>query len=288
MATSELSLERTTTQARAYMETLVKPRLVEPVESMIHDNQSRYVDFHFERTDFKRMEVLHITDVQYGHPSCKVERLIEHLKWIVAKPYRFFVLGGDCVDASHALAKGHGLGQKEPQLQVLEFAQIMAPYIHRCLGYVGGNHERRGIPMFGDLGRLISHLLGVPYSPGKQYINIYFGEHKPFKIGLFHGASGGQTKGAVANMVQRWMNQGDCHYYLLGHLHQAMVIPDNREVHDLENKCIVNQKIIGAMSTSFLGHYGTYAEVAGYKNPGKSMMARCVLFDTGRWEVTLR
>jgi hypothetical protein len=282
------ALTKTTTQARAAMEILLKPRIVMPVESMIFDQQSRYVDWHFDRTDFETLDILHLTDIQYGHPACRVERFIEHLKWIVKKTNRFFVLGGDCIDASHALSKGHGVGQKEPQVQVLEFCHLIAPYAHRCLGFVGGNHERRSMPMFGDLGRLISHLIGVPYSPGKQYVNLFFGDHKPFKIGLFHGASGGQTKGAIANQVYRWMTQGDCHYYLLGHLHQAMVIPDNRERHDIENRCMVNEKIIGAMSTSFLDHYGTYGEVAGYKNPGKSLMARCIIERNGKWEVTLR
>lgn len=282
------ALERTTTQARAYLESVIKARIIQPVESMVFESQSRYVDWKFDRTELEQIEILHLTDIQYGHPSCEIHRLTEHLDWVVAKPNRFFVLGGDCVDASHALAKGHGIGQKEPQVQVVEFANMIAPYVHRCLGYVGGNHERRSIPMFGDLGRLISFLLGIPYSPGKQYVNIYFGEHKPFKIGLFHGSSGGQTKGAVANQVYRWMMQGDCQYYLLGHLHQAMVIPDNREVHDLKNRCMVNQKIVGAMSTSFLDHYGTYSEVAGYRNPGNSMMALCTLDKNGKWEVRLR
>lgn len=282
------SLARTTTQARAFLDTAIKDRLVLPVESMLFEGQARYVDWRFDRTDFDQLEIIHLTDIQYGHPSCRVNRLIEHLDWILEKPYRYFVLGGDCIDASHALAKGHGIGQKEPQVQVIEFAEMMAPYVHRCLGSVGGNHERRSIPMFGDLGRMISYLLGIPYSPGKQYVNIWFGEHKPFKLGLFHGSSGGQTKGAVANQVYRWMMQGDCQYYLLGHLHQAMVIPDNREVHDLKNRCMKNEKVVGAMSTSFLDHYGTYAEVAGYKNPGNSLMARCVLEKSGHWEVTLR
>jgi hypothetical protein len=288
MAIDTVALEKTTTQAQAHIETLIKPRLIQPVESMIFNGEAHYVDWHFERTNFKQIEVMHITDIQYGHPMCQVNRLIEHMNWILKSPNRYFVLGGDCVDASHALAKGHGLGQKEPQVQVIEFAQIMAPYVHRCLGYVGGNHERRGIPMFGDLGHLIAYLMQVPYSNAKQYVNIYFGDHKPFKIGLFHGASGGQTKGAVANQVYRWMTQADCHYYLLGHLHQAMVIPDNREHHDLENKCMTNEKIIGAMSTSFLEHYGTYAEIAGYKNPGKSLMAHCIIEKNGHWEVRLR
>jgi hypothetical protein len=288
MAIDTVALEKTTTQARAYLETKLANRLVQPVESMIFEGQSRYVDWHFERTNFKEVEVLHLTDVQFGHPACQVNRLVEHLKWVCSKTNRFFVLGGDCIDASHALAKGHGVGQKEPQIQVVEFCQIMAPYVHRCLGYVGGNHERRGIPMFGDLGRMIAYLLGVPYSPGKQFVNIFFGDHKPFKIGLFHGSSGGQTKGAVANQVYKWMTQGDCHYYLLGHLHQAMVIPDNRERHDLENRCMINEKIIGAMSTSFLEYYGTYAEVGGYKNPGKSLMAHCIIEKNGHWEVRLR
>lgn len=259
-----------------------------PRYGMVIDRQARYVAWDFTKTSLETLELLHITDVQFGQKNCDVERFKEYLAWVLSQENRYIFLGGDLVDAGHKNSKGRPWEQiGEPQEEVWSFAELLAPVRHRVLGYVGGNHERRSIDTFGDLGRTIATILKLPYSPGKQHVDIYFGDHKPFRTSLYHGNGGGTTKGAVANMIWRQMCQGDSQLYLSGHLHQPVIIPESREFRDFSAKQMRTEKIMGGVSSTFLKHYGTYSEVAGYR-AGVLMMCRVILEKDGRWELTLK
>jgi len=262
-----------------------EPRIA---QHMIINGQARYLRWDFSGLDLPQLEILQITDVQFGNTQCDVGALHEYLAWVLAEPQRYVVFGGDMVDAGHAQSKGSPFEQiGDPQEEIWKFAEIVAPIRHRVLGYVGGNHERRSLPTFGDLGKSLATILKLPYSPGKQHIDILFGEHKPFKITMHHsGPGGGSTIGAVANGLHKLMLQSDSQLYLAGHLHQALTIPANREVRTDGGMRLV--KIVGARGSSFLKHYGTYAEVVMSTTPQAILMPRAVLERDGGWEVTLR
>lgn len=256
-------------------------------ESMIRNGQARFLSWDFSDVKIDTLEILQITDVQFGHKECDTETLNQYLAWVLAEENRYVVLGGDMIDAGHVQSKGSPFEQiGDPQEELWEFCKLFAPVRHRILGYVGGNHERRAIPTFGDIGKSIAIVLQLPYSPGKQHIDISFGEHRPFRISMWHGGGSGQTKGSLANGLVRFMNQADSQLYLLGHLHQAMVVQDTREMRH-KGKMVL-QKIVGARGSSFLKHYGTYGEVIGGFNPQTIQMPRVVLESNGRWELTLR
>lgn len=265
------------------------PKDVLDLKTSMHiGDETKYVTARFDPKKYpKGIELLMITDVQFGHVMCKEDRFLEFRDWVLEAPNRFVLFGGDMVDAAHAMSVGSPFENiAEPQVQVFRFVELAMPLRHRIIGYVGGNHERRSSKMFGDLGHLIATFLRVPYSSGKQLIDIHYGEHEPFKISLWHGGTGSRTKGAKAQMLHRFMGQGDSQLYLVGHLHDVVLLFDWRERRK-ESK-IVLEKFAGVMSSSFLEYWGTYAEVAGMA-PSDTMMARVILEPKGRkWEVTLR
>jgi len=258
-------------------------------QSMVIDGQARYVRWDFTKVNLPQLELLQITDIQFGHKQCNVEKLHEYIAWVLAEPQRYVVLGGDLVDAGHSQSKGSPFEQiGDPQEEIWSFVKIIAPIRHRILGYVGGNHERRGLATFGDLGRSIAAILQIPYSPGKQHIDIRFGHHDPFKITMHHsGPGGGATIGGVANSLQRLMSQSDSQLFLSGHLHQALTIPASKEIRDSKGGMKL-VKVVGARGSSFLKYYGTYAEVIMSTTPQDTLMPRTVLEKSGKWEVTLR
>jgi len=255
--------------------------------TMQYGDELKYLSVKFDPEEFPNgIELLMITDVQYGHMSCKVERVIEFRDWVLAKPNRFVFFGGDLVDAATVISIASPYENTvEPQGQVYRFVELMMPMRHRVIGFVGGNHERRGVKTFGDLGHLLATLLKIPYSSGTQYIDIHYGEHEPFKVSLWHGGTGSRTKGAKAQMLHRFMGRGDSQLYLVGHLHDVVLLFDWREKR--QNKKIRLEKFAGVMSSSFLEYWGTYAETAGMA-PSDTMMARCILEPSGKWEITLR
>jgi len=252
--------------------------------------QSKYVTVRFDEKQVKKwgsLELIQLTDIQFGSKGCKLKRVIEYRDWVLSKPNRFILLTGDNVDAATIFSPGTPWDNLfGPQSQAYRFAEIFASARHRILGYVGGNHERRSMPAFGDIGTLIAILLQIPYSCGKQVIDVHFGLHKPFKVALWHGVGGARTKGAVAQVLDRFMQWGDSQLYLMGHLHQGMVLPAWREVRDGYGKLKMEKKM-GALGTSFLETWGTYGEVAGFQ-PHDVMMARAILGDDGKWELTLK
>ena len=261
---------------------VVKLRLTMP----FHE-ENKYVSATFDPGKYKHIELLALTDVQFGHKACQINRFLEFRDWLLSKPNRFGLFLGDMVDAATVLSVGSPYeNDGEPQSQAYEFAKIAMPMRHRILGYVGGNHERRSVKTFGDLGKLLATMLRVPYSSGKMLLDIHYGQHKPFKNSLWHGGTGSRTKGAKAQMLHRWMSQGDSQMYWVGHLHDAMVLFDWRTARR-DGGTIQLEKVAGVMSSSFLDHWGTYAEVAGMA-PSDTMMGRVILEPSGKWELTLR
>lgn len=255
--------------------------------SMQYGDELKYITARFDPKDYPtEIELIMITDTQYGHVTCNVPRIIEFRDWVLKKPNRFVVFGGDMVDAATVLSIASPYeNTEEPQGQVFRFAELMMPIRHRVIGYVGGNHERRSVKTFGDLGHLIATLLKIPYSSGRQFIDIHYGDHQPFKVDLWHGGTGSRTKGAKAQMLHRFMCQGEGQLYLCGHLHDVVLLFDWRQRR--RNRKIFLEKFAGVMSSSFLEYWGSYAEVSGMA-PSDTMMARAVLEPNGKWMISLK
>jgi len=280
-------LSSTTVDYLSELEALLAPDVVRLDAGMRYDHQIKYVTARFESTLFAEpLELLHVTDVQHGHVSCLYKRELEYRDWVLAKPNRFMLWGGDMVDDATIASPGSPWENIfDGQSQVFQFCKLWAPARHRVLGYVGGNHERRSIKGFGDLGRTIATLLRIPYSAGQQFVDIHYGEHKPFKVSLWHGSGSAQTAGAKMQMIDRFMQKADSHLYLVGHLHDAMMKFGWRQERSRGKIRLI--KIAGAMSSSFMEYFGNYAEVMAL-SPSDVLMTRCVLEPAGGWEITLR
>ncbi len=254
---------------------------------MIYGDSAKYVRWTFP-TSLKTLEILHVTDVQFGNVACKYDRVIEYRDWILDQPNRFMVWGGDNVDAWALHSPGSPWDQiGNAYSQVYRFCEVWAPARHRVLGYVGGNHERRAQGAFGDLGSLIAMMLQVPYSGGQQMLDIHFGKHDPFKITLWHGMGGATTPGAIANKLARFASQGDSDLYLMGHHHKAQCLWRWRRERDPSALRLRQHKVCAAIGSSFLELWGSYGETAGY-DVSDVMMAKAVLEPTGKWELVWR
>ncbi len=253
---------------------------------MQYGDEIKYVSVTLDPAEYKTIELIHVTDVQFGHVCCNEKRVTDFRDWILSKKNRFVVFGGDMVDAATQFSVASPYENKwKPSLQCVKFVEAFLPLRHRVLGYVGGNHERRTDKTFGSLGHFIAMLLRVPFSQGQQFIDIYFGDWKPFKVSLWHGIGSAKTKGAKAQLIDRYMQQADSHLYLVGHLHDCLILPGWRQVR--KSNRIHLEKKYGAMSSSFLEFFGTYAEVMGL-SPSDCMMARTIIEPDGHFEVTVR
>ena len=106
-------------------------------------DQQKVVTWTVDPKKFPTLDVMHITDVQFGNICCNEARMIEYRDWILAEPNRFMVWGGDMIDAGTKLSVGSPFEQIcEPQGQVYRFCELWAPARHRVLGYVGPDVRR--------------------------------------------------------------------------------------------------------------------------------------------------
>jgi len=265
------------------------PDVIRPISKYIVRGETKKlnVDFPDElTTDWPYLELIQLSDVQFGHRDCKLETLAKYIEWILSKPYRFICNTGDAIDAAHAFTPGSPWDNIfEAQSELCSFARIMAPVRHRWLGYVGGNHERRGIPVFGDLGKLIACMLEVPYSGGRQFIDIRYRSHESFKVALWHGHPRARTKGALAQIMDRYTKIGNAHLYYTGHNHQCLVVPDYREI--VQPDGLKLEMYVGASGTSFLRTYGSYGEWMGF-GAYNVIMPRARLYPNGEWELVVK
>lgn len=255
--------------------------------SMRINDQAKYVTVQVPKAKYPDgLEVIHITDVQYGHKHCNVKKFIEYRDWILSAPNRFVFFGGDMIDAATLISVGSAWeNTEEPQGEIYRFVELAMPMRHRILGYVGGNHERRTIKTFGDAGQMIASLLRIPYSAGKQVIDIHYGKHTPHKNELFHGRGAAQTSGAKLMMIEKFAKAGSAQVFWVGHLHDTICKYYRRQVHAAGE--IKLEKYCAVMSSSFLDFWGTYAEVAGMEPNGLDMW-RLKLSPDGSWSMTIK
>lgn len=270
------------------IQSLFQPFPLEARYTHLINKEHKSVAYRVNPDQYDSLEILHITDTQQGHKACRVKKLAEYRDWILSEPNRFVVFGGDMGDFGTKMSLGSPWEQAfEPDALTYEIAKFWAPMRHRILGYVGGNHERRTQLSYGDVGLAVATMLQIPYSSGKQYINIVFGDWNPFTIHLWHGKGAAQTAGAKMQLLDRTMrDEADAHLSLVGHLHTPMTVFMARKRLQRNGK-IKLIKSAAAMSSSFLGYWGTYAEVMNM-NTSPLMMARTILEPDGSWELTLR
>lgn len=238
-----------------------------------------------EHPDF--IEVMMLTDLQYGSRGFQADRLRKYRDWILSRPHCYVALGGDLIDAATPLSVSSPYENVlEPSQQVKGLVDELLPLRDRIVGYVAGNHERRTVKTFGNAGALIATLLGVPYSRGMQLVDLYYGKHQPFKISLWHGSGSARTKGAKAQMLHRFMQKADSDVYLCGHLHDVVLLFDWRQ-RRAGKQNIALDKIAGVMSSSFQMYWNSYAEEYGL-SPSDTMMARINIEIDGKWSVELK
>ena len=273
---------------RKHIQVLIPKRKYSLSTGMYHWGEEKFVSARFKKKQ-DELEIILLTDIQFGHRNCRVKKLIEYRDWILEKPNRFALFGGDHVDAWVPGSPGEYDNILRPDGQVLQYTEIMAPIADRILGSCGSNHGRRGLRGGVDLDALISGLLNIPYSSGMQMLSVDFGAAapiNPLKIFLWHGRGAARTAGGKVNMTLSVTPNDDAHVFFSGHIHSGHVYPQWRMRRDSARLTMVPEKYYVVSAASFLEFYGSYAEVGGYSYSGLLMPLLTVRRD-GYYRVTI-
>lgn len=258
------------------------------------DGQSKFLTHTFPDpflAKHETLEIIVLTDVQFGHICCKVDKFIEYRDWVLEKPYRFCLFGGDMIDAYRIGSPGTGYDNLfMPDTQAWKFCEMVAPLKHRVLGFVGGNHERRGLAGGLDWGNLLSFMLEIPYSNGGQMIAVKFGPkwsaRGGFPIYLWHGRGAARTAGAQVNMTLSAVPNDEALVYFSGHIHNSHAKVCWRMKREHKKMTMTPERYYVVSASSFLEHYGSYNEVFGGTYSGLHMPVLNIHAD-GRYRVEL-
>lgn len=270
-----------------------KEPIFRTTSSMFFDGETKHITHEFPASftaRYKHLQILHLTDVQYGHICCAVDKFIEYRDWVLAQPNRFVTFGGDMVDAYRMGSPGDGYDNLfRPDSQFMQFCRIVAPMRHRILSSVGGNHERRGLAGGVDWGKMIAFALRIPYSSGIQHVRLKYGAwgkdgREPFRLYVWHGTGAARTEGAIVNNMIRVVGNDQAHIYFSGHLHRVLLASG---VHNMDTPNGMKEtKWYAVSGSSFLGYYGGYAEIGGFKR-SKLMMPLGIVRANGEYRIEI-
>ena len=213
----------------------------------------------------KNFSIVPLFDVHYGSNGHRGLKFEKYLKWIIEKPGLYVILGGDLMD--NALDDGRGMSYDQdinPQSQLDDMTEMLAPIAHRCLTMFPGNHEWRTYNKTGiDISKILADRLDIPYHTGPVLLSILAGEHK-FTIDARHGFSRPATKGGQLNAAMKPMKWMNADFFLSGHTHEALVSEDTVIRENAQDGSLAFKPRWTVITQSFMGWLETYGYRKGY------------------------
>jgi hypothetical protein len=83
-AKSEQSL--TTTDFLGWIERNAPKDVLKISQSMIYGRESKYLTINVDPQKYKTLELVHLTDLQFGHVCCNYAKIEEYVDWILSVP----------------------------------------------------------------------------------------------------------------------------------------------------------------------------------------------------------
>ena len=209
--------------------------------------------------------VVPLFDVHYGSNGHREGKFLKYIEWIAETPGHYVILGGDLMD--NALDDGRGMSYDQvinPQTQLDDMTEMLAPIAHRCLTMFPGNHEWRTYNKTGiDISKILADRLDIPYHTGPVLLSILAGGHK-FTIDARHGFSRPATKGGQLNSAMKPMKWMDADFFLSGHTHEALVSEDTVIRENAADASLTFRPRWTVICQSFMGWLETYGYRKGY------------------------
>ena len=215
--------------------------------------------------EFSDIEFLPLSDMHVGSPYFNRPLFDKYIKYILDAPNRYCILNGDMMDVVTKSSVGDIYRQQfSPREQIEVTEKALLPIRDRIWGIITGNHEDRIDKEVGlSTPEILAYKLGVPFFGHEVLLKVRFGFNKHgqrenyYTIYATHGGSGGRTRGARANAIERLKNIVLCDVYCMGHTHGMICFPE--DIYIPERQCDkVTQK------TMWFVNSGSYQEREGY------------------------
>lgn len=227
----------------------------------------------------KTVHLVPLSDAHIGDPHANEQAFRGWLRFIAETPNAYCVLNGDLLNNAIKSSVSDVYNEvMSPMEQMVALTIMLRPISDRILCLTRGNHERRTMRESGvDIMRLVARELGIEdrYSPGMAYVFLRFGEtekssyrHRKqlYTMLVTHGSRGGRKDGGKLNALEDLVSIADADLYLMGHSHQAMVVPKAYTRVDHANSKVKYVDRLFVNSGAFL-EYGGYGEDSAFDIP---------------------
>lgn len=237
--------------------------------------------------EWPHIKLAPLYDVHYGNELHASTTFIRHMDWIEREPHVLVWNGGDLIENAIIGSPGIFNQRKISHEQQDGVLEIVAPFQHKMLFAIPGNHEARTARQTGfDIARSFADDLQIPYFGDYCFCTIKW-RGNSFRICAHHGTGAAQTPGGQRNAARKdlpWVGGADL--FWTGHLHQPMVDLVYRSDYDQGSGEMVTRQAFAIISPSYLQYFGGYGAQKRL-SPGVIGLTAVTLEEDGKMIATL-
>ena len=222
-----------------------------------------------ENFDADKITIIPFGDNHVGSKYHDEDLFKNHLEYVMETPDTYALFMGDNIDAGTRDSVGASVYEQTEiiDLQMERWKDLVRPLVKKgkVLGTHCGNHEDRVFKQCGvDITRLMANDLGIKYL-GWTVHHLFRVGGQSYTLMSMHGSGGSRLPHTKIKAVIDRSNMSDVEVYLMGHLHQLSHHTRNFYRVNKQRKTVEEGEKHFVLCGSYLTHWGSYAESAGYE-----------------------
>jgi hypothetical protein len=222
-----------------------------------------------DKSSLDHLTIVPFGDNHVGSKYCDGKLLREHVDWVLKEKNTMALFMGDNIDAGTRDSVGASVYEQSEIIdeQVQEWVGIVQPLVKagKVIGTHAGNHEDRVFRATGvDITRIMAKEAGIKYFEWSIIHNVKVGGQH-YVIYSTHGSGGSRLPHTKIKAVLDRGNMVDAEVYLMGHLHALDHHVRQFYRYDSRERRVVEGEKHFVLCGSYLSHWGSYGEHAGYE-----------------------
>ena len=217
----------------------------------------------------KEVMIVPFGDNHYGSKDFDEKLFRFHMDWVLKRKNTYCLFIGDQIECSTRTSVGAGVYEQDRVIheQIEGWVDMVSPLAKKgkILGIHTGNHEDRIWKDSGiDVAKLMAKMLGVPYF-GWTILHHLRLKNQSYVLYSTHGSSGARLPHTKIKACIDRSNQAEADVYIMGHLHALDHHIRECYVVDRRSKRVLNREKHFVLCGSYLNHWDSYGEHAGYE-----------------------
>lgn len=220
-------------------------------------------------SDKDKVTIVPFGDNHLGSKDFNLKVFREHIDWVLKYKNTYALFMGDQLETATRNSVGAGIYEQDEIVdkQMQQWVNLVKPLAEagKVIGIHKGNHEDRLWKDSGiDITRIICRELGVKYL-GYTVMHLIRVKKFTYVVYSTHGHSGAVLPHTKIKACIDRGNIADADIYLMGHLHALDHHTRQYYTVDKRRRCVVYKEKHFVLCGSYLDHWDSYAEHAGYE-----------------------